>query len=140
VAESSEQRLLQVKNLASRFSGFVYRNPQNRRKIPLHKEPILRYGPSGDTVDGAIFVFVAQMANPEILLVIEAERDPQDAAIWKYNVSPLSSDGLTLKCDDEQVWNRPVINWLSTKASDTYRIYLLSAKEEIRLLESEEKR
>lgn len=139
VADSADRRLQQMKDLAARFSAFDL-GPRTLMKLPLHVEPLFRYGPSEKTVDGAIFVFVAQVRNPEILLVVEAEREADGSAVWKYNVSPLSSGGLILKCGDAEVWNRPVINYLSTKPTDPYRIYLSSAKEEIRLREAEKQK
>ena len=139
VADTPEDRLRQMKELASRFSASRYfRDPEKPITMSLLDEPILRYGPSsGDTVDGAMFVFVVPVRNPEILLTIETEWDAQGSASWKYNVSPLSSDGLVLRYDGRDVWNREVINWLSTKVGDPYRIHLVSAREEIRLSEAE---
>jgi hypothetical protein len=138
VAETPEQRILQMTDLASRFSGHTYyKDPEEIAALRLRKEPILRYGASGDTVDGAVFAFIAGRNDPQILLVIEAERDPQSGATWKYGAAPMSSNALIIKHRDEQVWSRPRVALHGTTATDTYRIYFASAKEEIRLRESE---
>jgi len=140
VAATPEERLRQMKDLARRFSAHRYATykpgPKRLEKVSLLDEPILRYATSsGDTVDGAIFVFSGWLVNPEIFLVIEAERDPQGTVTWKYNVSRSGIYEFVLKCDGREVWHPEAIN--ITKVSDIYRTYGISAKEEIRLSQAE---
>jgi len=139
VAATPEERLRQMKDLARRFSAHRYATykpgPKRLEKVSLLDEPILRYATSsGDTVDGAIFVFSGWVVNPEIFLTIEAERDPQGTVTWKYNASRSGIYEFVLKWDGREVWHPEAIN--ATKVSDTYHTYGISAKEEIRLSEA----
>lgn len=141
VADTPEQRITQMRQLAGQFSGYTYyKDPKNTVVLTLRDEPVLHYGASGNTVDGTVFAFVGGRSDPEILLVIEAERDAQGNLIWEFDAAPLSSNALIIKHHDKQVWFRPQVGLYGTKATDTYRIYFASAKEEILGREAEGKK
>ncbi len=91
-------------------------------------EPIFRYG---NPLDGGLFVFVIGDNNPEILLVLEAERQSPGGAAWKYHCAPFTANGLVLKLDGQEAWTWSQIGDFQTKNSDPYRIYMTPAKDEM---------
>ena len=132
-AEYPEERLAQMKQLARRFTGIRQAwQAEGTSEMPMLPEPILRYPkPAGDALDGALFVFVQATKDPEILLVIEAEKQASGGAAWKFHAAPFSANGLRLRLDGKDVWSRPEIGVFSTQPADLYRIRFTSAKEEI---------
>lgn len=127
--ENAEARITQMKTLASRFAGYrVQWNGEELTPLTLLPEPILRYG---NPLDGALFVFVIGDNNPEILLVLDAQLQPQGGSAWKYHCSPLTANGLVLKLDGQEAWTWSQIGDFQTQTSDPYRIYMTSAKDEV---------
>lgn len=128
-AQTERGRLRQVKALSRRFTAFEYypewdpHHPGERYELRLVPQAVYRYGESaGGTLEGALFV-IAKDTNPELLLVIELAQPGKTAAAWRYNCSPVTIAGLSLKLDGKDVWGRKPILYQSTKTVDPYRIY-----------------
>ncbi len=54
-------------------------------------------------MDGAVFAF-ANGTNPEVLLVLEAQRRGGSAPVWKYAAGPLTRAEPTLRLGRQDVW------------------------------------
>jgi hypothetical protein len=128
-----------MKALAKRFAALrAAWHGDELSELALLPEPILRYGnPVGPSIDGGLFVLVEGTNNPEVLLVIEAEKSKAGAPLWKYHLARLSANGLVVKLDDKEVWKQPQTDIDATQVSDFYRIFVITAKEEIEATERE---
>ena len=138
-AENADQRFAEMKALAKRFAALrVAWHGDELSELVLLPEPILRYGnPSSPSIDGGLFVFVEGTNNPEVLLVIEAEKQGGGVPSWKYHLARLSANGLVVKLQGKEVWKQPEIEADSTQVSDLYRIFFVTAKEETEASERE---
>jgi hypothetical protein len=138
-AENADQRFGEMKALAKRFAALrVAWHGDELSELVLLPEPILRYGnPSSPSIDGGLFVFVEGINNPEVLLVIEAEKQGGGVPSWKYHLARLSANGLVVKLQGKEVWKQPEIEADSTQVSDLYRIFFVTAKEETEASERE---
>ena len=138
-AENADQRFGEMKALAKRFAALrVAWQGDELSELVLLPEPILRYGnPSSPSIDGGLFVFVEGINNPEVLLVIEAEKQGGGVPSWKYHLARLSANGLVVKLQGKEVWKQPEIEADSTQVSDLYRIFFVTAKEETEASERE---
>jgi hypothetical protein len=132
-AEDADQRLGQMKALAKRFVALQAAwHGDTLSQLLLRPQPILRYGdPAGPSIDGGLFVLVEGTNNPEVLLVIEAEKAGASVPSWKYHLARLSANGLVVKLDGKEVWKQAEIDIGSTQVSDPYRIFIVAAAEEI---------
>jgi hypothetical protein len=95
-------RLLQLKQLAGRFSGT---QDVEGQLVPLRllPRPIDRYAPEkNERADGAIFV-MANGRMPGVVLLIETDGDS-----WSYGVGRLSHPcTLRVLLDDKRAWEQP---------------------------------
>ncbi len=58
-------------------------------------------------IDGAVFAF-ANGTNPEVLLLLEAQRDPATkAATWIYGFAQMTGAEVYASLDDHEVWSQP---------------------------------
>ena len=57
-------------------------------------------------LDGALFTF-AFGTDPEVLLVIEAQKTPA-GAVWRYAAAPFTDFEIQLKYKDKLVWTEPL--------------------------------
>ncbi len=107
---SENERMRQMKALSERFSAEeYYAKTKQTDSLRLLARPLHRYHdvPSG-IVDGAIFEF-AHGTNPEVFLLIEAQKDGADAATWRFAAAQLTRAGPTLRLDQRAVWNKPYV-------------------------------
>jgi hypothetical protein len=107
-ADSANQRLLQMKDLARRFSVTVHsvHNP-NPLQLRLLPKPIDRYEhPASGVLDGALFA-LAFGTNPTVLLALEAGEDPRSGPSWRYGFARQGSGEMFARLDDREVWTQP---------------------------------
>jgi serine/threonine protein kinase len=132
-AENREKRLQQMQRLALRFTGWGFDEIGRSWRFKLMREPIYRYtGQTASTLDGAIFALVGAVQNPEILLVIEAEKDVQGGAQWKFDAACMASSGLLVKLDGKESWRRTGLDNGAAKPSEPYYLRFISAEPENR--------
>lgn len=107
-AATAALRMSQIKELSRRFTATQDIEETERVLVQLRRLPreIDRYQPtSHDKADGAIFLFV-NGRNPGLVLLVET-----DGTTWSYGVGRLSQPStLTMKLDDEVVWQQPYAN------------------------------
>jgi hypothetical protein len=118
-ASTPAERLRQMRDLLKRFSAreFYKVKSQEYALRPL-PHPIDRYTDAASgTLDGAIFIY-AHGTNPEVLLVIEAQRHGSGSPAWWYAAAPLTRAQPTVRLGQKDVWTHPFKEVPST--DDTY--------------------
>jgi hypothetical protein len=106
-AATGRERLLQMKELARRFSALEDDGPAyGKFTLRLLPQPIHHYtDPASDNLDGAIFGF-ATGTNPDLLLVIESIRaSGPSASPWKFGFARIGGADLSGRLDGEVVWH-----------------------------------
>jgi hypothetical protein len=105
-AESPEQRLRQMRDLAHEFAvsdDFRQNGWQVLRPMP---KPFARYGKAGTSLlDGSIFCF-ALGTDPEAYLMLEA-RPGKDGPEWQFAFAPQTTYALKASWKGQEVWSLP---------------------------------
>jgi hypothetical protein len=119
-------RLIQMRKLASEFTGHMIDRAEKRWELRLLSAPLYRYAPAKTgIVDGALFALVSNAGtDPEVLVLIEA-REEKGKAGWDYALGRFSDSNLYVQRKDKEVWSS-VIGETNTHLHDplhTYRLY-----------------
>lgn len=97
-------RLVQMKRIASRFQTTLHATVDDRAR--LLPRPITRFSdPEAGLVDGAVFGWTIG-TNPDALLVLELVETAAGPE-WRYGCATMTSAGLTVRLDDEDVFHIP---------------------------------
>ncbi len=105
-AKTRAARLIQMRDIARRFSAEILRNPPKleRHQMRLLTRPLYRYEEtSGDVLDGAVFGFTGTGTNPDLLLVLDFTKDVG----WRFGLTGMTAEGLSVTLDDRKVWEQP---------------------------------
>jgi hypothetical protein len=116
-AEARPQRLTQMRALARKFSAACY-HPRTGEATALRllSQPLYRFADEKTRiVDGALFAFVVTN-DPELFLLLEAVQGPAEKLEWRYSLARMSSQKLTVRLDDAEVWT--VSNYWQDAAED----------------------
>jgi hypothetical protein len=115
-APEAPARQRQLKQLAGKFTGHQFWDPNNTRYELRRLERPLRTYKDEDAgiLDGALYT-LANGTNPEILLFIEARVNPKDKSkpVWQYAVGRTSHAELHLEYDTKEVFTSPRADKLS---------------------------
>jgi hypothetical protein len=104
-ADSTAKRLLQMKELARRFSCRLS-NGGDGEELRLLPRPVYRYQVDrADLKDGALFAFV-QGTDPEVVLVLEATRH-HGRSQWQYALTRRTPGALEADLDGQRIWTVP---------------------------------
>lgn len=106
-ADSAVQRLRQMKLLVARFTAAVDQHDEfeSPEQLRLLTTPLYRYAATDDEiVDGTMFAFV-QGTNPEILVLVEAQRAAPSRTVWRYAFARMSCFALRVDRDGQTVWS-----------------------------------
>ena len=121
------RRLLQMKNIARRFSTEIYYGANNKEQMRLMPRPIYRYDhPNSEVRDGAIFGFGANGTNPNTLLLIELHQPDRSAPSWKYGLAQMTTGKLSVRLDEKEVWTAPYRQWRPVSKFDTFMFFRAS--------------
>ena len=106
-AESPRERLLQMRTLSERFSGFEFEPTHGQFQMRLLPKPILRYDdPASGLQDGAIYT-LSHGVNPEVLILIESRKSASASdPAWQYGLGRLGGAELTVNLDGQEVWKQ----------------------------------
>jgi hypothetical protein len=115
-AETTEQRLRQMRALAADFSAEDEAERRSWQKLRLLTKPFTRYGKSGgEIIDGALFSYVIS-TDPEVYLMLEARRG-KDGPEWQYAFAPASIYALRGFWKKTEVWSLPYREaWTDSRA------------------------
>lgn len=101
--ETEPARLRQMKQLVRRLSGSEEWMGE-RTELRVLPNPIYRYSDvDAGIVDGAIFALVAG-TNPEVMLFVEAQKQPSEEVIWNYGFARMTAASLSLQLDGDEVY------------------------------------
>jgi hypothetical protein len=104
------QRQRQLKQLAQKFTGHEFWDPDNSRyELRRLERPLHTYrDEDGGVLDGALYT-LANGTNPEIVLFVEARVNPKDKSrtVWQFTVGRLSHAELHLEYDGKEVFDAP---------------------------------
>lgn len=106
-SEKASLRLTQARQIRSRFAAHEKEGTDGRIELRPLSNPIYRYkDEEAGVIDGLLFAF-ANGTNPEVLLVLEAQRETTtSAAIWIYGLAQMTGAGVYASLDDREVWQQ----------------------------------
>ena len=105
-AATAAARLVQMRRLASEFTGHEVDDAGKHWDLRLLPTPLYRYpAAKSGVVDGALFTLVSTAGtDPEVLLLIEA-RDDGGKLRWEYACGRFSDRSLYVQRKDKEVWS-----------------------------------
>ena len=105
-AETKVRRLLQMKNIARRFSAATRRASANNESRLL-PHPIYRYAqPTSGIQDAAIFALTSNGTNPNGLFIIELRKTESSGLVWHYGAVGMTGGELWVRLDGKEVWRK----------------------------------
>jgi hypothetical protein len=106
-ADTPRQRLVQLRLLSQRFSGFEFEPAKGRMQMRLLPKPLLRYDdPESGLQDGALFS-LSFGVNPEVLILIEARKAPgASSPTWQYGIGRLGGAEVAVSLDNQEIWTQ----------------------------------
>ncbi len=105
-AKSAPLRLVQMRSIARQFSVTDVFTGTEPSRLRLLTKPLYRYGDAGgEVLDGAVFSF-AIGTDPEVLMLVEAQRSGT-GAVWKIAFAPMTSYACSVKAGDKEFWSCP---------------------------------
>jgi hypothetical protein len=116
-------RLVQMRALARRFTAKLKDSRSGElvdRELRLLNQPIHRYeAVKQGVIDGALFA-LAEVTDPEVILMIEAFKDG-DSPKWRYALARMNNHELEVRLDGQvvQSWPRVQSPWKDRKANYT---------------------
>ncbi len=107
-ASSAVQRLVQMRDIAKRFSASdEFEGRPKSDELRLLTKPLIRYGAENtEVLDGALFVH-AHGTDPELMIVVEAMKSANDWR-WNYSLAPMTGYALKASLDDKPIWE---VSW-----------------------------
>ncbi|HEV7221299.1 MAG TPA: hypothetical protein VGN42_01260 [Pirellulales bacterium] len=109
--DAAPERLRQMRAAARLLRAEATNREGEVFQLRLLTQPIYRYAEtSGNLIDGALFAYV-QATDPEVLLLVEARRDEQGGAVWRYGLARLNSIEMRVFRGAKQVWTAGELPW-----------------------------
>jgi hypothetical protein len=130
-AADAKQRQFQLKQLARKFTGHQFWDPDNSRfELRRLEQPLHAYSDAAAGVlDGGLYV-LANGTNPEILLFVEARKSTDGKAAWRFAVGRLAHAELHLLYDGKEVFAAPRADRARLSGSDKpYWVSFITAAE-----------
>lgn len=101
---SAQGRLIQMRQIARRFTGQMTREDGDQTELRLISRPVLAYQPmTAECTDGAIFVLAAAGTDPDAFLVLE-NKIVNDQPTWHFGLLRFHYNGLKAQIDGEEIW------------------------------------
>ena len=120
-AAEAPQRQRQLKQLAGKFTGHQFWDPNNSRfELRRLERPLHTYRDEENGVlEGAVYT-LANGTNPEIMLFIEARVNPKDKTkpVWRFTVGRSAHAELHLEFDGKEVFEAPRADRAGLSAPD----------------------
>ncbi len=106
-AEKPALRLAQARQIRQRFAAHEKEGTDGRLELRALSTPLYRYADEQTgVIDGAVFAF-ANGTNPEVLLLLEAQRDAATKqAVWTYGFAQMTGAEVYASLDDREVWSQ----------------------------------
>jgi hypothetical protein len=112
-ADTKPARSRQLKDLARRRAVSIADPDQGfKENMRLLTQPIHNYDDAATGItDAAIFVFSTNGTNPDVLVLIEAQRENQGLAKWRFAVARMTNGELTLRDGEDKAWTAPFVGF-----------------------------
>jgi hypothetical protein len=105
--ESAARRMTQMRAIARQLSGTLKLAERNTANLTLIPQPLVRYqAPDAGVIDGAIFS-MAVVTDPEIFLLVEAQKSDGGPAAWHFAAARSHFHQLELRRGGQIVWQAP---------------------------------
>ena len=106
-AEKPALRLAQARQIRQRFAPHEKEGTDGRLELRALSTPLYRYADEQTgVIDGAVFAF-ANGTNPEVLLLLEAQRDATTKdAFWTYGFAQMTGAEVHASLDGKEVWSQ----------------------------------
>jgi hypothetical protein len=101
-AKTRPARLVQMRDIARRFSAEVVNFQNDPRQMRLLSRPLFRFDEE-TKIDGALFGFTGTGTNPDLLLLLETTAENG----WQYGCATMTAEGLRVRLADKLVWEIP---------------------------------
>ena len=103
-AKSKKGRLVQMRQLARRFSIKDDFEGASKDALRLMATPLVRYSDKS-AKDGALFTF-AHGTDPELLVLLEARKaSPEEDEVWHVALAPMTAYAITAELDNQEYWS-----------------------------------
>jgi hypothetical protein len=108
-ATTKAARLRQMKDLVRRISISIADPDQGfKENLRLLVRPVHLYDdPDADIVDGAAFVFSTNGTNPDVVVLIEAQRSAGKNLQWRFAPARMTTGELSVRDGEAEVWTVP---------------------------------
>jgi hypothetical protein len=121
------QRQRQIKQLAQKFTGHEFWDPDNTRyNLRRLESPLYTYrDEDSGLLEGGLYT-LANGTNPEIMIFLEARVDPKDSSkkTWQYVVGRSAHAELHLEYDGKEVFEAPRGNRVSAQNKPYWLSYI----------------
>jgi hypothetical protein len=106
--DQAPARLIQMRAIIRGFGGETAQTPiKSRQKMRLLTTPLHRFAaPEKNVLDGAVFGLTSNGTNPDALLIVEALREADSNARWRYAVVGMTGDAVEIVHKDKPVWKK----------------------------------
>jgi hypothetical protein len=110
-ADKPALRLSQARQIRQRFAAHEKDDTVGRIELRPLSTPLYRYADEETgVIDGAVFAF-ANGTNPEVLLLLEAQRDAATKQpIWTYGFAQMTGAEVSASLDEREVWSQKEAN------------------------------
>ncbi len=111
VASTSTQRKRQMRELARQFSARIVLADDSSGEMRLLITPICEFSNAETKLcEGAVFGFGTNGTNPDLLLALESR--PESGRLqWCFAPARITTNGILLNHQDQQVWETPHENY-----------------------------
>jgi hypothetical protein len=112
-AEGKEGRSRQVKDLVRRISvSLADPDLMFQENLRLLTQPLYRYEDAkAGILEGAIFGFSTNGTCPDLIVLVEAQKMKDAAAIWKIAAARMTNCELRLRDKDCEIWSAPFLRF-----------------------------
>jgi hypothetical protein len=113
-AASRSARLVQMRNLATSFQGYIGTPTSRRQELRLLPQPIYRFPVSAEC-DGGVFAF-AHTTDPEILLLVRSNLQAEQPT-WEFAAVRMTLVHAFLTRGEKVVWS---VEWWNKNRDTNY--------------------
>lgn len=105
-ADKAPRRLTQINAVARRFTVHTHATVDGRVELRQLSRPVLRYSDAkADVLDGAVIAF-AYGTNPEVLLVLEAQKPADGPGTWHFAFAQMTGAAIVANLDGKEIWQQ----------------------------------
>jgi hypothetical protein len=130
-SEKAFVRTQQMKQLARRFSATIENLPDggNKEVMRLLPKPVFLYPQRPEVPTLAVFGLTSGGTNPDAYIILQVESDENELH-WQYGARRMTTGGVSVKLDQDTVWETKWINATGGAVPKEAWIYFYRDREE----------